>query len=373
MNGLGKNNNKYLEKEAGEGSLENNIKQLITDEAYSQISAKFPKLVPNIVGINIIEVIDNETAIGAAVLGVSGKKLLIPIVYSNGNVDAITFLYSEDDDMILALTKKVVSVIVSSSPMLEGGVPGKNEGQNFDIGDIHKLFVPPKTFSPKTASETGGLLFAVLEQSDLLKTALAEKLKDPEYNKIFSEIYGEEATSFVSESALSKEASNLDETESIALFNMQEIMDSEWLEKKAAMKEFALNGFTISQGINTPKYSMEKTASVATKLKAITENESLTTIDGGRPGIYNVYRMGDLKPLTVVISKPLTASDIGTPSIIYGPSNNIGNNGVTDGNGVIGNQKNISDVNIFKPFSTYKKHIGDNVKLIIRASTLLVA
>lgn len=365
MNGLAKIKQKELAKHAGEGSLENNIKQLVTDEAYSQIASKFPKLVPIIAGVNIIEMIDDTTAIGAAVLGVAGKKLLIPIVYSDGNVDATTFIYSEDDDTILALTKKVVSVLVASSPVLEGGVPESRAGQNFDIGDIHKLFVPPKTFSPKTASGTGGLLFAMVEQSDLLKTALAKNLEDSAYREEFSKVYGEEATNFIEESSLTKVASNFDDTATDVKFSKDAIMSSDWLNKEAAMKEFAVNGYAISQGLNTPTKSLEKIASVATKLKDITGDEAATTLDGRRSGVYTVYRLADLKPLDLVISQDLSSGRSSAPRTIYGPSVCSDNGGVVEGNGIIGKQKNASDFNGFRDFSTLKEGAEENTRFVI--------
>ncbi len=108
MGGLAnvKPDNIDIEKTAAEGSLENNMKQLITDEAYSQLSQKFPSLVPMIVGVNIMEMIDNTSAIGAAIISNGDSRLIVPIVYVNGNVDATTFIYSEEHDTMLALTKK---------------------------------------------------------------------------------------------------------------------------------------------------------------------------------------------------------------------------------------------------------------------------
>jgi len=371
MNGLASRNTdsvgEKLTKTAGEGSVENNVKQLITDEAYSQIATKFPKLVPIIAGINIVEMLDDSTAIGAAVLSVEGKKLLIPIVYSEGNVDATTFIYSEDDDTILALTKKVVSVLVSSSAILSGSVPDDRSGQNFDIGDVHKLFVPPKTFSPKVASGTGGLLFAVLEQSELLKTALANKLSDKDYREEFLSVYGEEATNFVEEASLSKEASALDTSESIALFSKKDIMSSDWLNKEAAMQEFALNGYAISQGADTPTMSLEKISSVATRLKDITGDEALTTINGRRPGAYTVYRASDLKPMDVLVAMNLGECKSSVPSLIYGPISGYAGSSesnIENGNGIIGKQKNITDFDGLELFDKMSTKIGNSSKIV---------
>jgi len=361
MTGLGKLDKKTLIKQAGEGSIENNMKQLITDEAYSQISSKFPKLIPFIVGINIIEIIDNETAIGAAVLNIESEKLMIPVVYTNGNVDATSFVYNDDTDIILALTKKVASVLTVGSSSLSGSPASQKDTQSFDIGDIHKLFVPPKTYSPKVASATGSILFAVAEQSDLVKTALANKLSsDKEYRQVFTEIYGKEAVEFIENSALEKSASEKDNTPPDVKFSYDEIMDSDWLHKSAAMQEYALHGFAISHGSDYPKYSLVKTASIATRLKAITGDQTISTIDGMRPGVYTVYALNSLKPTEVVIADDLASGKSTIPHVIYGPNSIFGTDGVIDGNGVIGKQVNLSDSSAFDSFSKLKSYIEAN-------------
>ncbi len=347
-----------LYKYAGEGTLENNMKQLITDEAYSQIAAKFPSLVPIIVGVNIIEMIDESTAIGAAVLGVQGKKLLVPVIYTDGNVDATTFVYSEDEDTILALTKKVAKTISESSSVLEGGPVQEKGTPNYDVGDIHKLFVPPKTFSPKIASGTGGLLFAVLEQSDLLKTALAEKLSDSEYYEEFAKIYGNDAAEYISSAQLSKTASAIDDSPVEVKATRQSIMSSEWLHKEAAMKEFAENGFVISQGEANIKYSLEKVASIGTRLKSIIGDESFSTISGGDMGAYSVYRLSDLKPVDMIISRDINASNGAAPEPIYGPRIDSFMTGTVKGDGVIGKQKNLAEIGDLKSFGSFSGDKG---------------
>lgn len=359
MNGLGKLDERTLAKQAGEGSVENNMKQLITDEAYSQISSKFPKLIPYIVGVNIVEILDDETAIGAAVLSIESEKLMIPVVYTNGNVDATSFVYNDDTDIILALTKKVAGVLTSGSAGLSGGPASSKESQSFDIGDIHKLFVPPKTYSPKVASATGSILFAVAEQSDLVKTALANKLaSDSEYKDIFTEVYGEDAVRYIEESSLNKVASEKDMTSPEVKYSAEDIMSSGWLNKTAAMQEFALNGFAISQGADYPKYSLIKTASIATRLKAITGDQTISTIDGMRPGVYTVYKLNSLKPLELVVADDISGDKNSRPEVIYGPRGIFGNDGVLEGNGVIGKQVNLSDSSAFDGFSSIKDYVG---------------
>jgi len=352
-----------LPKSAGEGSLENNVKQLITDEAYSQLSGKFPKLIPMIVGVNIVEMINEKTAVGAAVIGIEDKKMMIPVIYTNGLVDATTFIYSEDEDTLLALTKKVVSMIVSSSPVLTGTVPKEGEKRTFDGGDIRKLFVPPKTYSPKVASE-GGLLFAVLEQSPLLKEAMTEKLKDAEYGKAFSEAYGEEAVEFITSNMMEKTACEMacDKTPVEVSFSKNEIMQGDWLNKEAAMQEFAVNGFAISHGATLQTRSLRKVASVETKLKEIIGSDTIQSIDTNHSGVYTVYSLSDLKPIEIVVSREV-GSDMRTePKVIS--SCRITDSMKNDGNPIIGTQVNASEAKTLTEFSPEKIMNKESVTLV---------
>jgi hypothetical protein len=303
-----------LDKTAKDKSVENNIKQLVTEEAYSQISDKFPHLISFIVGVDILEMIDEKTAIGAAVLMAEGGRVLIPIIYTNGIVDATTFLYNEEFNTMLALTKKTAKFISNTATGIEGDVVTDNSIKNVDQGNIRGLFIPPKTYSPKIASSTGGLLFAVAEQYPLVKIALAKKLStDYKYRTIFEDTYGHEAVEYIEKTAASHEQYQLskDVTPPDVAFSIKEIATKDWIEKEAAFDEFGRYGYVISQGKFYPTKSLEKVASSLSKLKRLTGSDTIETIPDNQIGAFMAFDAVSLSPVPLILYK----NKYGTPII----------------------------------------------------------
>ena len=295
-----------LNKAAADKGVENNIKQLIVEEVYEQLSAKFPKLIPAIVGVDVLDMINENTAVGAAVLMPSETRILIPVVYTNGLVDATTFLYQEDHDSMIALTKKTVNFIMGDTPGIHGSPVPISTKKGTDPGDIKSLFVPPQTYTPKVASGTGGLLFAVTERYPLVKVALADKLQTSRaYRAVFEENYGPEATDYILKTAYShaEYVMNRDVTPADAAFSIEEILAKDWMEKQAAAEEFALYGFAISQGRNTPTKSLVKTASQIPALKTLLGTDTLETIPPHASGVYRVFDAVSLSPIHVLLYK----------------------------------------------------------------------
>ena len=339
---------KELNKYAAEGSMENNLKQLITEDAYSQISEKFPKLVPLIVGINILEIIDNNTAIGAAVISVGESRLLIPIVYSGGIVDATTFLYNEDTDTMLALTKKVVKFMLASAEKSLAGEPfieGNNESSRLDTGDINKLFVPPKTYNPKIASN--GILFAVLESSPSVRNAMLNKLADSDTKNEFESIYGKDSVKHIQAMQDNSQSRMPDTTSPEVLFSLSKVASTDWKKKDRAIKEFSENGFVISHGADAQPKSLEKIATIETRLKRITGNEALEGIGFNTPGVYRVFSNINLRPLEVVVASTIDGRDT---SILGG---SIYERRSEDGNPMIGQKIDISKSEKLRPFKLF--------------------
>ncbi len=349
-----------LFKDAGEGSMENNIKQLITEEAYTQISTKFPKLVPMILGVSVMEITDKDNAIGGAVIHVGGTRLTIPIIYHKGKVDATTFLYDEKQDTMLALTKKIISILTTPSSSIEGESfkPGLNHP--FDSGNINSIFVPPKTYNPKIASSNGGLLFAAMENSELLKTAMIRNLEDERFRSIFEDHYGAGSAAHIESMELEKVSSFYDDSAAQVLFSRREIEDSEWIRKEAAIAEFGKNGFVISHGANTQTKSLEKTSSVSTALKKIVGSEVLESIPANKQGVFTVYSLEDLKPIDVIIARQPGGGYI----YIGGIADELGGENL-DGNPIIGSQKNISETSLLNPIDDIGSGEGGATIIVI--------
>ena len=333
-----------LEKQGGEGSTDNNIMRLISDEAYSQLSGKFPALIPYIMGINMVEKIDDKHALGAAKLMLPSGEASIPVVYSEGQVDATTFLYNETTNTMVAMTKKSVALLVDESGELLGE-PTKDGDINPDNGDIHSLFVPPKTYNPKIASH--GILFQILEQDSLLKEAFCKKLQDPEMADLYSEIYGNGIVEYVSYGKEITKVAQFEEQKNEALFSMSDVLSSSWIEKRAAADEFSRNGFVISHGTQIPSSVLVKEATISTDLTAKTGMTSFEAIDSRSPGAYEVYKLSDLSPVKVIVSRSI----LGNEMIIIGKSNIHS----SDTHKPVGRKIDLADSGMLQDISSLKK------------------
>ncbi len=359
-----KDRNTFLYKEAGEGSMENNIKQLITDDAYTQISQKFPRLVPMILGINVMEIIDKDNAIGGAIVQIGGIRLVIPIVYNHGLVDATTFLYDEERDTMLALTKKVVDILMSPSESISGESFKPGIEQSFDAGNVNSMFVPPKTYNPKIASSGGGLLFAVMEHSNLLKEAMVENLTNGDFRDAFEQAYGRGAVEHVENMYIEKRAKFYDDSAPKALFSIEEIKNSDWIKKEAAAVEYGKNGYVISHGANAQPRSLVKVASVGDSLKKITGSDALEGIPAHTQGIFSIYSIHDLKPINILRIQNLNSRASSIMSM--GDNVDIPIDGNIDGNPVIGKQLNVSDASFLKPLSSLTSSSPRAVVVILK-------
>jgi len=358
-------NKDLLNKFAMEGTKENNIKQLISDEAYKQLAGSFPELVPMVVGINIIEIFDDNSALGGAVLFNGNSKIIIPVIYVNGKVDATTFIYNEDKDIILALTKKIVKLLLSASETISGTPIGPDlEGIGFDTGDINKVFVPPKTYSPKIAS-SGGILFSVLEKVASVREKLVESLENEEFRNRFVRIYGEEALENIKYMEIEKTASHIDNSEPEVIFSLEKLASSGWERIDDAIDEFSKNGFVISHGEDRQTKTLRKKTTVESKLKNITGQEAIEGIDIRNPGVYEVYSITDLSPVEVVVSRSGVS---GTPYVLnrWVKFDFLGSNSTPtiDGNPVVGKRKDPDDSTSLVDFSV--KDLAERTAIVVR-------
>jgi len=310
MNGLSRHDKREfykseLYKYAQEGTPEVALKRLISDEAYRQIGEKFPKLVQSIVGINFIDKTDDNNILGSVVLATNeADRLLIPVIYSWGKVDATTFLYNEAQDKMIALTKKIVEFLMRQNDPLSGSVVyDTNNMPTLDSGNILKLFVPPKTYTPKIASSNGALLFNVLEKSASARANLINSLQYADNRWMFDNIYGAGASEFVLEIEKRASANHVDNTPPKVLFTLEEVLNSGWYLKKEAAKEFANNGFVISHGANYPKKSLVKLSSIIDRLSHIIGKEAIEGISLDVPGVYILYTAKDMRPVEVVVAE----------------------------------------------------------------------
>ena len=280
-----------FEKIAMEGDQAKNIEGLISQQAYESITEKFKDLSPLILGFNIVDKISDQTILAAAKLAIPGKSIIIPVLYSGGVVDATTFIFNEDTDVLLGMTKKIIRIITTDSGSIDGTAiaPGSIKGQ-VDHGSIDRLFIPPKTFSPKIGSS--GLLLRMMETSNLLKEAVYTKMvNDPDYKETLVSAYGksffDNAKSGAS-SMIEKRAS-LDHSKHTVLWSRKEIFDSGWINKEAAIAEYSVNGYAVSQGKDAPTLSLKRVQNNTERILEQTGGNEITSFGERDVGFFKLF------------------------------------------------------------------------------------
>ena len=290
--GLSSINNKGLTKFSSASSKEKSTEKLIREQAFSDITDKFKELRPFLIGIAIIEKISESTILAGANLNINGKKLVIPIIYHNGTVDATTFLYNQETDVLMGLTVKVVRMVTSDNASISGEAVSP-DNNNLDMGSIHKLFVPPRTFSPKIAS--GSLLLQMLEKSASLRSALRQKIdSDKDFKSVLVDGYSEDILKIA----------NLDtetpiSTEYESFFSKNEILKQ--AAKEELLKEYFQNGFAINQKPTAISIKLKEPESVSDKILAQVQSGAYESVSKKDKGFFNLFDRNGNK-ITVAIS-----------------------------------------------------------------------
>lgn len=279
-----------LHKVASNGEENENLVKLIHQEAFDQLAEKFPNLLRYIVGIEKVKKIDDSTILSVAVVSNGDVKLSIPVVYQNGKVDAVSYIYDPDSDIMLGLTKKIVKLFLEKRSALGGKMEDKALPR-LDEGDIRQLFVPPKTWSPKVASY--GAFEQLLEKSAEFRYSVAKKIyEDDAYAYLVKKAYdsvphiiGDEATlAYLERNVGDKVITSYSEIEP-------------WMDKEAAVTELRRFGFVIVQA-HPPRKSLVEIED-DTPRSVFVHGAPKEVIR--KPGCYLVRdeKTGDVKPIIV--------------------------------------------------------------------------
>ena len=276
-----------FKKIAAESDVKKNLDTLISKQAYEDITSKFKELGPLILGISIVQRMSETTILAAAKLAIPDKSIMIPIVYSNGKIDSTTFIYNEDTDILLGMTKKIVEIITTDSGSIDGAAVSQG---GLDGGSIHQLFVPPRNFSSKVANS--GMLLRMMETSDLLKKAVHEKAnRDWEFRKELVSQYGDEILKLARDGDINikRKESLIDKSSPAILWSRKDIFDSDWIEKEAAIKEYSISGYAISEGKDTPSLSLVPIQTVKEKIMSKIDSNEVESFTSSSVGAFVLY------------------------------------------------------------------------------------
>jgi len=349
MNGLSKlekeHKNRLLRKVADEGISTSNTKHLITENAYSEIGSKFPDIVPYVSGVTIEPENEHGTTLGGVVFFVDKDKYISPVIYNKKEVVTGVMIYNEDFDTMLGMTPKLVKKLFSASTSLSG-TPTKQKIA-LDKGDIKKLFIPPKTFSPKVASSS---MFYKAIENPLIKEALAkESILNSAVKDWMTENYGEQVVDISINHYLRKQAEEKrkDIANPTIASSIEDVNKLEWIHKEAAIKEIANYGVAISVGKDRQTKSIIPIETPQSIAKEILKVDALETI--GKIGFFKVLDTVDFK------AKPIIVTNNGT--IIH--ENGVKSSGIN----IIGTPCELKDINFLR--YPNRDNLCSNSKIII--------
>jgi hypothetical protein len=154
------------------------LKELLSQMAYSMLQSKAPNLAPYITSFKPLELdLDSNKAVGAFSLDLNGKNIMIPIVMSDGKVKPPEVFYSKEQDAFLPLNNKWMEEIQKAEAANLGENVEAPESLSGDV-DIRALTLPPTTGRFVYASYRDIHLPSVIDNCDnLTKVAFSEVLK----------------------------------------------------------------------------------------------------------------------------------------------------------------------------------------------------
>jgi hypothetical protein len=154
------------------------LKELLSQMAYSMLNSKAPNLAPYITSFKPLELdLDSNKAVGAFSLDLNGKNIMIPIVMSDGKVKPPEVFYSKEQDAFLPLNNKWMEEIQKAEAAGLGQNVEAPDSLSGDV-DIRALTLPPTTGRFVYASYRDIHLPSVIDNCDnLTKVAFSEVLK----------------------------------------------------------------------------------------------------------------------------------------------------------------------------------------------------
>ena len=95
---------------------------------FPQVRSKAPRLVPMMVGFELLDVNDDETeAAGVYAFRVGAHMVFVPVFFRNGNIKGLNLMYLDKDDLFLPLEDDWVDYIINRQPFDLGKLVDKSE------------------------------------------------------------------------------------------------------------------------------------------------------------------------------------------------------------------------------------------------------
>ena len=153
-------------------NLENSFFQL----SFDQLGDKLQKLIPYLIGFQIVKKNEDSTKAVGVFAFKSGKSLLyVPTFWINGNVKGIDLLYSKSNEQFYPLTEEMADLFLKEDSTRIGDKSNvdANDVRHEEQFDLGNMIVPPRTGRITTAS----VLDYVKEASNETKELFGEVLE----------------------------------------------------------------------------------------------------------------------------------------------------------------------------------------------------
>ena len=291
-------------EQQGVGSPEEaQLKQLFSELAYSMLEGKSPTIVPSVQDFKVLEVdLENNKAVGAFTINVSGKRGMIPVVMSDGKVKPPELIYSEESKSYLPLTDSWMSELANPDSNYLGKSAKAPKTLSSDM-DVRALTLPPSTGRFVYASYDPTKLLATLDScDDATKLAFSRQLADsPQLLKTAINYHGSDLLvalkpSIVKEAATPKQVFILDTSSSSSEF--EEAFGS----AKVAAYQVARESGVVTR-------DLRQTAKVAVAKESplnLTPDSQSGLCEPRSPGLYTVITSDGAKEKAVIIPNPFT-------------------------------------------------------------------
>ncbi len=284
------------------------LTRLIQDEVNKQLAENYYELLPNLIKTEVTQIEDDlQFAVGAAYFQIDERRLFIPILYMDGQVDAISYIADVETNRMYGLTKKMYKRLISANRLQMGTALTRAEQERLrvDKGIIGRLFATPQTLSAKIASdEDTGLVMDMLS-TELFRTRFTKLASDPEkisdMRKLYSPELFEKLASLNSRDKRMRLATSASQAKSGEVYkSLSELRDLEPSLRKEAAVAIAKTGYyKVAEDINTgSKAAVLKIPKMGEQLFKTDSKLSVLTV----PGIYNALTK-DLNIVPVIVAE----------------------------------------------------------------------
>ena len=281
------------------------LKDLLSQMAYSMLQSKAPNLSPYITSFKPIELdISENKAVGAFSIDLNGKKVMIPVIMSDGKVKSPEVFYSKDQDAFLPLNNQWMEEIQKDDSYSMGKSTEAPKALSSDV-DIRALTLPPTTGRFVYASH-GIDIVSLLDSCDnntkvafanvlhskpkILKSlvkyngSVAVEVLKPKYTKVASVAKGKQW--FVLDTDSSRE-------QYLKAFGNR---------AKLAYQYACVNGVATSEGRKYASVLVEKEVPLDSTVMA---QSGIT--EPNFPGVYNIVKSNGQSTKVIVIPRPFNA------------------------------------------------------------------